>query len=589
MDNEKIINDGFWIVEETTALSRLVIAEGARVAARDGKTLTLTIDGVGAQILPGVYEGDIVLTVADAIPVSFIFNPEPYNFRVGICLENGRYVAEKSVPSIINGGKIDGATVEGITITGNDECFNGIFSTGEGEFTVNDVKMDFSGPGGNDFIGYGAALMSFGNTKMTVNNADIKTRGVVRGAVFVGGNSTMIVNNSKISSMDGIQPAEYEDNIIPGQMRAVPWMLGLRGNCRTTNLADYGTVYYNNCHIISERWGVLSTDSVDECRMHVKDSLIEITGSSGYGTYVEDGSFNVFDGCTINVPDYAVIVSANKAGATLTNSTVVNSGRFGIMCNHNVGGEITVDKGSALNTGRACFLIKGCAPVLNLDGARLCPQNGVIVQLFDNDDPQNPKYWYSDPQEDDTPNPERDLTIASGPKAMAVNFSNMEVTGDLYNSTTNIERDPAEMPHMDMPMPVFGPDGPPEGFAPPEMLEDAEKAKNMAVKLSNTRITGIITASKAVHRAGRINKANCEELGEVINTTREAINNGVIVSLDAQSAWTVTGTSYLTALNIAEGAAVTAAEGKTVSMTVDGKPAELVPGCFTGKIVITVQ
>jgi len=79
-----------WVVEpyttktvsETTHLSKLTIAEGAELVAPDGYSLTLTVDGVETgQVLkswtdkdykfaPGVYKGDVVLTVAEANEVT---------------------------------------------------------------------------------------------------------------------------------------------------------------------------------------------------------------------------------------------------------------------------------------------------------------------------------------------------------------------------------------------------------------------------------------------------------------------------------------------------------------------------------------
>ena len=63
---------------------------------------------------------------------------------------------------------------------------------------------------------------------------------------------------------------------------------------------------------------------------------------------------------------------------------------------------------------------------------------------------------------------------------------------------------------------------------------------------------------------------------------------GYVVSLDEKSLWTVTGTSYLTSLTIARGAAVAAPHGKALTMTVDGKETAPAPGTYIGEIVLTV-
>ena len=60
----------------------------------------------------------------------------------------------------------------------------------------------------------------------------------------------------------------------------------------------------------------------------------------------------------------------------------------------------------------------------------------------------------------------------------------------------------------------------------------------------------------------------------------------MIVSFDEASAWTVTGTCYLSALHIAQGANICGKDGKTVRLTVNGAPTPLVPGSYTGQLVV---
>jgi hypothetical protein len=67
------------------------------------------------------------------------------------------------------------------------------------------------------------------------------------------------------------------------------------------------------------------------------------------------------------------------------------------------------------------------------------------------------------------------------------------------------------------------------------------------------------------------------------------VNNGVIVSFDKKSVWTVAGTSYLTSLTVARGAVIKAPAGKTLTMTVNGVKTEIAPGSYTGKIVLKVS
>ena len=104
----------------------------------------------------------------------------------------------------------------------------------------------------------------------------------------------------------------------------------------------------------------------------------------------------------------------------------------------------------------------------------------------------------------------------------------------------------------------------------------------MALTFDNTVVNGIISASKALHRVEKVCKENCEELGEVINTAQNVVNNGVIVTLKNGSVWNVAGTSYLSSLTIEEGSQVVG------TLTVDGAETELKPGTYTGDLVVTI-
>lgn len=62
--------EGNCIIRETSSFTEIRIAEGARISAPEGKTLTMTVDGVGIAMDAGAYKGDIVFTVARVLPGS---------------------------------------------------------------------------------------------------------------------------------------------------------------------------------------------------------------------------------------------------------------------------------------------------------------------------------------------------------------------------------------------------------------------------------------------------------------------------------------------------------------------------------------
>ena len=104
---EKTISRGVWMVKESQALSRLTIAEGASIAAPEGKYLTLTVNGVTCTPRPGTYEGDVYLTVSDNFTrTSLRFGEKTVsNFHAAVILDDGRIVESSSVLAALQGGQ----------------------------------------------------------------------------------------------------------------------------------------------------------------------------------------------------------------------------------------------------------------------------------------------------------------------------------------------------------------------------------------------------------------------------------------------------------------------------------------------------
>jgi hypothetical protein len=114
--------------------------------------------------------------------------------------------------------------------------------------------------------------------------------------------------------------------------------------------------------------------------------------------------------------------------------------------------------------------------------------------------------------------------------------------------------------------------------------------KNMVLTFDNASITGVISASEAHHLKSvlYVNKEDYKLFGVVTNTAHASINNGVIVSLTRNSNWTVTGTSYLTRLSIEAGSTITAPQGYSVTMTVDGISRPIGTGDYKGQISLAI-
>jgi hypothetical protein len=592
MTKDKTISKGVWTVNESQALSTLTIAEGAGLATSVGKSLTMTVDGIGTAITAGTYKGDILITVTDKfiMPTSGLMRLEkPKEFRAAIIIRDGKYIHDKSVPAIVQNGKVTGDAAVGVSISGCEESFNGIIVTGNSEYTIDGARIDFEGNGSNDFTGIGAGIMCAGNAKVTVNDSTIKIKGVTRCAVHACDHSVATFNNCRIS------------NESPPTTRMYPtWMLGLKGTNRATQHCDYATVYYNNCYVNSNGWGTLSVDGGLGVRMYVKDSTIELSGprSRGYGAFSIGNCLVCYDHCTVNVQGYPLLMGNSEGicNAEITGGSIINSTLYGVLIFNDMGSTLKINRGSVLNTDSSVFVVKGSNSFLNIDDAVLNPANGVILQLMDNDIVDMRLPSFKPPAgEVDTPIPGRDLTVADRKQDVFMTLSNMEVSGNFYNSTTNLkanfrEKPPENfsadsipgMPKMDGPIAL------PEGV---ELnTEYRQGAKNLDLKFAGVKVNGIISGATAAYRDGVtiIDVSNNKEISTVTQTAHEPVNNGVIVSFDKDCIWTVAGTSYLTSLTIASGAIIKAPAGKILTMIVDGAKKAIAPGSYKGKIVLTV-
>jgi hypothetical protein len=568
----KILNPGSsWVVNETTRLSGLTIA-GGTIKAAEGYSLTMTVDGVETAIKPGVYKGNVVLTLTKVVIKKDPSHQTQFNLRTGIYLENGRYIPEKSVSAAVVGGTVKDASIKDVKITSTGEEFNGIIATGDtnASYTISNPVISLTGNGADDFAGIGAAIASDGNADVTVNKASITTNGCARTAIFVGGTSTMRVSDSNIEVGSPPLPEGYKDVFTEGgkYFFRVPFMLGLSGTCRATNVVDkVKEVSYTNTHIKAQGWGALSIDGGDKTNLRVTKCVIE-TVESGYGAYAIGGSIDTFSGCTFNVADMALIGTGGSG--VFTDGTIVNSHRFGVMFHGS--GDLTIDKGSVFNTRSTAIQLKSPSHNILIDNAKLNTENGIIIQVMPNDDP-NARGGRGGAEAaargnapgagagGNAPRPEglagTAVPTVTSSDVNAV-FRNVTLTGDIINGNT------ATCP--------------------------------VNVTFEKASIKGAITTAIVTNALG----PNGEEItmktpqlykliGEVSNTyCATAEKFGIAVSLDAGSRWDVDKTSYLTGLTLAKGATVTAPNGYSVTMTVDGVRTPIETGAYRGKIVLAV-
>ena len=592
---------GRWRLEERTELYELVIEPEGEICAPEGKFVAMTVDGIGCDPKPGHYTGVIILTPVDTYhmpPHSMLrLNQISTEFMDAAVVDTtaGMLLKQKGVPDVIQGGEITGKEADGVTIASTAESFNGILAVGDGAYTVKNSRIELEGFGANDFVGMGAGIAAIDQVDMTIDHCDIQIGGVTRTAVHVGGDSHVLVKNSTIQ------------NISPDSdwLGDFSWACGFTGTNRVCQLTDNGSVRYENCHIKGNGWGLLSIDgTMKHNEMIVKDSKLELSGprSHGYGAFCIGENHVQFDGCDVRVDGYPLMLRGmgGLGRAEILNSRISGQ-RYGVLAMGDTQSILRIEN-SKFHTKSSSLVFKGSATEVHIQNTELDAGNSVILQLMDNDEGGMRANDFKIPVgEQDSPKAGRILT-AAGDNDMRLYLIDCTLEGNFYNSTTNIRAcKRSTMGGMgkfhDAVLGVMAPPPKPEGgeeapaFDPTALEGDMDGAKNLLMDLHHTTIEGVISSAAQTYREGLtvITEKNRKEMSNVTQTAAPTINNGVIVRLDCKSRWTVTGTSYITALELEPGAQVCAPNGKTLHITVNGKKATLEKGVYQGSIVLTVE
>lgn len=602
MMEQKIVT-GNWLVEENTRLYDLILEEGASITAPEGKFVCMTVDGVGHDILPGRYHGDILLTVADCYHMAphalMRINNISRDFQDAVVIDStkGEVVENQCVPAIVQGGSVTGKKTEGVYIASTAESFNGVLIHGDGSYTVKNSRMELDGFGANDFMGVGAGVAVIDTADVVIEDCDLTVNGVTRCAVHVGGDSHVTVKNCRLqnTSPDSDWLGDFS------------WGCGFVGTNRLCQLTDNGSVVYENCQMKTNGWGILSIDGTDKYNeMIVRNCKMELSGprAHGYGAFCIGGNHVQFDGCDVNVNGYPLMLRGmeDKGRAEILNSRI-RSRRFGVLAMGDTHSVLTIEN-SDFNTDKSSMVFKGSATQINIKNTTMVAGNNVIMQLMDNDEGGMTACNFKVPVgEVDEKISDRDLTTA-GEDDIQINLTDCQMTGDFLNSTTNIRAckrsDHAgfgkfhdtvigSMAHADIVEHKEDEDDKKGGM--PVGMKDLECPKNMGIAMHNTTVTGVISSATQKYRDGLtlIDESNRLEMANITQTPAPTVNNGVVVTLDETSAWIVTGTSYITALTLEKGAKIAAESGKTLNMLVDGVATEIAPGTYQGTIVLEVR
>ena len=357
---------------------------------------------------------------------------DDYAFAPVVYVSDNAYDAQKSLAG--DKAALDNGTLANAQITIEQAGVNGVVVNNSSveldnaTITVNAPEAD--GSTTCDFSGLGAALAVYGSSDVAVRNSTLSATGVANLAAFCDNGARLLLDNVSLSSAGGTLYENYVNSPSQPLMVAPPWILGIMGTSRGTNMmGSNSTMTVIDSTASASNWAVLSTDSGSNMYLNVVNTNMELTGSdapfqagnvfnvanpytarSGYGTYAIGNAHETFLGVHMNVGTYATIFTGGSAyygnlaagqsydlsaadGSTHTTytaqedvKTVIESDTFGFMAHQ---GTNTVDiDGATVHSAYTGFLIKSGnnAAITVRGGADVRADNGILVQAMDNDD-----------------------------------------------------------------------------------------------------------------------------------------------------------------------------------------------------------
>ncbi len=407
---------------------------------------TLIVDGVEIPLAEGVYD-NAILAASEAygqFGSSGQGDANDYDFRSALYVDQTGVNAGKSVEEAIQGGSVTDTQANGITVKATSDGFSGIIVDGA-DYTVSDADIQLitnsDGSGVNDFTGLGAALISSNNGVLRLLRSTVNTTGVAKLAVLTDNGAATYVEDSEIHVQGGTLYDGYQNNSNMATMVSPPWVLGIAGNARLSNMeGKYSLLTVVNSKITSGGWGVLSTDSGSDMQIVAVDSEITLDQSNanytndpyldsygtGYGAFAIGQAQENFYGTTINAGTYVGVLTggymsfgdSNFENGTLSVSklsgdaesedilghivtghaseatfegikgkgqvSTLNSDGFGFMTWGSA--AIKLSEGTVLNTDEAAFLIKSPdTSVLVEGGSQVNARGGILLQMIDDE------------------------------------------------------------------------------------------------------------------------------------------------------------------------------------------------------------
>lgn len=467
---KKTVDNGAWLVEARTELSELTLAPGAALCAPEGKCVVMTVDGVVTDAKPGTYAGKIVLEVLERVEQ---FSDFKNDYRCVVFADEGGVHPERSALSGLVGGEVSDSGVTGGTVTIHGDRYNGI-AVNNGTFRIRGTKFEVEGRGGDDFEAYGAAITVGNQAEVVAEDVDIHTHGCISSGIITAGDSQVLIRDSVIDCHGDTNEGYFTK--FP-HLTEVPWVLGLHGTLRSTNVLDQSNTTYYNCKARSNGWGVLSVDFCENAYHNIinTDAVIPADSKygSGYGAYILNSTHSLFLGVHMDVPDVGFAAGGSQKHIVVGPSsqkllkkkekqlallkkelggsfesvperpTVIRAGRFGGMWHHKAEGVWDFYPSTVIEAGDTAFMIKSDDrinnPTIRCDGVSVSAPR--IVHLMQSDDPGmggrlHDPCWA--PTSEFVGKPEKDRAHDLADETSKTNarceFKNMTLSGDFYNT-----------------------------------------------------------------------------------------------------------------------------------------------------------
>ena len=437
--------------------------------------------------------------------------------------------------------------------------------------------------------------------------------------VFADDGATLTIKNSTLQSDGGTLSSDYLNTPSQGLMVTPPWILGIMGTSRCSNMMGTGTTTnVIDSETSAGAWAVLSTDAGNDMYLNIYNTSLTLNNTdeseyllqeeggqisetldnpytenygSGYGTYVIGNAVETFAGADLNVGTYATIFTGgtgiytsleegetyelkNSAGETTEEYTAkedkvttINSDTFGFMAHQN-------------SNRNATFLVKSGSSNETLEASvddAVITNGGVLIQVMDNDDATNGGMM--DPDDELNANGGSEnfkpyhteeagfntSEAKAGASTQTFTFTNGEYNGNIYNAS--------------------GSDGL-EGSELVVNLGEGAILNGAAAQTSAIHVT--FDGSFTVKENGGYAFDNADDaaafakeyqntsftineyysIGQVANLVNDNGGNKISIELNGDAVWNVTGTSLISALFIENDAQVVIPEN--VTLTVDG-------------------